>query len=59
MPLHLRNAVTALGRELGYGREYRYPHDDPEGRVEQPYLPEGLEGRRFYEPGPRDRPTAG
>ncbi|HZU16513.1 MAG TPA: replication-associated recombination protein A [Candidatus Dormibacteraeota bacterium] len=59
VPLHLRNAVTGLGRELGYGRDYRYPHDDPEGRVEQPYLPEELEGRRFYEPGPRDRSGAG
>src|SRR5579875_109696 len=56
VPLHLRNAVTALGRELGYGRDYQYPHHHPEGRVEQRYLPEELEGQRFYEPGPRDHP---
>jgi putative ATPase len=56
VPLHLRNAVTGLMRSMGYGRGYRYAHDYPDGVVEQQHLPDGLEGRSFYEPGPRDRP---
>ena len=50
VPLSLRNAPTALMRQLGYGRDYRYPHDYPEAQVSADYLPEGLEGIRFYEP---------
>jgi putative ATPase len=50
VPLSLRNAPTALMRQLGYGRDYRYPHDYPEPHVSADYLPEGLEGFRFYEP---------
>src|SRR5262252_8855742 len=56
VPLHLRNAVTGLMRSMGYGRGYRYAHDHPGGVVEQQHLPDGLEGRSFYEPSPRDRP---
>jgi putative ATPase len=55
VPLHLRNAVTGLMRSMGYGRGYRYAHDDPSGVVEQQHLPDELRDRRFYEPGPRDR----
>ena len=51
VPLHLRNAPTRLMRELGYGREYRYDPDEPEGVAAQHYLPERLRGTRFYEPG--------
>jgi putative ATPase len=51
VPLHLRNAVTGLMREMGYGREYKYAHSFPEHHVEQEYLPERLRGRRYYEPG--------
>ncbi len=54
VPLHLRNAVTGLMRSMGYGRGYRYAHDHPGGKVEQQHLPDGLEGRSFYEPNPRD-----
>ena len=51
VPLHLRNAPTRLMSELGYGREYRYAHDEPEGfAVGVHYLPDGLEDQRFYEP---------
>ena len=50
VPMPLRNPVTALMRALGYGRGYRYPHEYPEGFVDQPYLPEGLEDRRYYCP---------
>jgi len=50
-PLHLRNAPTSLMRELGYGKDYRYPHDAPGGVVpEEQYLPAELAGSVFYEP---------
>jgi putative ATPase len=52
VPLHLRNAVTGLMKEIGYGKGYRYAHDAPSAYLSQAYLPEGLEGERFYEPGP-------
>lgn len=52
VPLHLRNAVTGLMKEMGYGKGYRYAHDAPTAYLSQEYLPEGLEGERFYEPGP-------
>jgi len=50
VPVHLRNAPTELLKNLGYGREYRYPHDDPRGWVEETYLPEGLPESTFYHP---------
>ncbi|MGD9522395.1 MAG: replication-associated recombination protein A [Gemmatimonadales bacterium] len=52
VPLHIRNAPTALMRELGYGKGYRYAFDDPAAYVPQEYLPEALRGAMFYEPGP-------
>ncbi len=51
VPLHLRNAVTGLMRQMGYGRGYQYAHDYEEHYVEQQHLPERLAGRRYYEPG--------
>jgi len=50
VPLHLRNAPTPLLRELGYGRDYRYPHDEPERFVAARNLPDALGDARFYEP---------
>ncbi len=50
VPLHIRNAPTALMKGLGYGRGYRYAHDYDQGHVEQEYLPPELAGSRFYEP---------
>jgi putative ATPase len=50
VPLHLRNAVTGLGRAMGYGTGYRYAHDHEGGVVEQEHLPESLVGHRYYEP---------
>jgi len=50
VPLHLRNAPTALMKGLGYGQGYRYAHDYPEGLVAQENLPEELKGHRFYHP---------
>ena len=49
VPLHLRNAVTSLMRDLGYGKGYRYAHDDPEAR-DQAHLPAELKGRKYYKP---------
>jgi putative ATPase len=50
VPLHLRNAVTSLMKDLGYGQGYRYVHDDPSAKTEQSHLPEPLKGRRYYRP---------
>ena len=55
VPLHLRNAPTPLMKGLGYGADYRYPHDHPDAVVDQEYLPERLAGRRYYEPTDRGR----
>ncbi|MDQ5837398.1 MAG: replication-associated recombination protein A [Acidobacteriota bacterium] len=48
VPLHLRNAVTPLMKRSGYGRGYRYVHDDPHAREEMKCLPERLRGRRYW-----------
>jgi putative ATPase len=53
VPLHLRNAPTGLMKKLGYGKDYRYPHDDVGAINEQTYMPEKLEGRTYYEPSER------
>ncbi len=56
VPLHLRNAPTGLMRSIGYGEGYRYAHDEDGGVAEgMSCLPEGLAGRRFYEPTSRGR----
>jgi len=52
VPLHIRNAPTALMKELGYGAGYRYDPEEDEGGADQAYLPEGLRGERYYRPGP-------
>ncbi|MBN2289088.1 MAG: replication-associated recombination protein A [Candidatus Glassbacteria bacterium] len=51
VPLHLRNAPTALMKALGYAKGYKYPHDLPEHFAGQQYLPDSLAGSRFYRPG--------
>ena len=50
VPLHIRNAPTALMKGLGYGRGYRYAHDFREAYAPQDYLPDELKGRVFYHP---------
>ncbi len=50
VPLHLRNAPTALMKQMGYGADYKYPHDYPGHFVEQQYLPDTLAGTRFWHP---------
>ena len=54
VPLHLRNAPTKLMKQLGYGDEYRYAHDEPDAYAAgEDYFPEALEPRRYYQPVPR------
>jgi putative ATPase len=48
VPLHLRNAPTALMKGLGYGKDYKYAHDYEAGRAEMECLPEKLKGRKYY-----------
>ena len=50
VPLHLRNAVTSLMKDIGYGQGYRYVHDDPAARGDQSHLPDSLKGERYYRP---------
>ncbi|MBN2177001.1 MAG: replication-associated recombination protein A [Demequinaceae bacterium] len=50
VPTHLRNPTSSMTEGLGFGKGYRYAHDEPHGVAEQGYLPEGLEDARYYEP---------
>ncbi len=50
VPAHLRDAHYRGAARLGHGRGYRYPHDDPEGWVDQQYLPDDLADRTYYQP---------
>jgi putative ATPase len=50
VPLHLRNASTALTRGMGFGSGYRYAHDEVDAVVDQQHLPDSLEGHRYYLP---------
>jgi putative ATPase len=51
VPLHLRNAVTPLMDDFGYGRGYEYDHGHDKHHSGQEHLPEKLTGKRYYEPG--------
>ena len=51
VPMHIRNAPTALMKELGYGSGYKYAHEVPEAYIPQEYLPDKLKGKTFYRPG--------
>jgi putative ATPase len=54
VPLHLRNAPTRLMKQLGYGKGYRYAHDEPDAfAAGETYFPEGVEPRLYYRPVPR------
>ena len=56
VPLHLRNAATGLMKRFGYGEGYQYAHEFESGKAEDmDCLPEGLKGRKYYEPSKRDR----
>ncbi len=54
VPTHLRNAPTKLMKELGYGEQYRYAHDEPDAYAAgATYLPEGMAEPGWYRPAPR------
>lgn len=55
VPLHLRNAPTKLMKELGYSDGYKYAHDYTGNFVDQEFLPDALQGTKFYEPGDNAR----
>lgn len=47
VPMHIRNAPTPLMKKLGYGKGYKYPHNYPQARVEQEYMPKSLKGKKY------------
>jgi putative ATPase len=54
VPVHLRNAPTKLMKELGYGKAYRYAHDEPDAYAAgESYFPDDLPERNYYQPVPR------
>ena len=56
-PLHIRNAPTRLMKNRGYGDNYKYAHDFEDHFADQEFMPQGMEGRRFYDPAdnPKER----
>lgn len=51
VPIHLRNAPTKLMKKLGYGKKYRYAHDEPHAYAAgESYLPEGMQEPKWYQP---------
>lgn len=50
VPLHLRNPVTRLMKETGYGKDYKYAHNFPGHFVDQEHLPPSLKGKKYYNP---------
>jgi putative ATPase len=54
VPLHLRNAPTRLMKQIGYGKGYRYAHDEPDAYAAgERYFPDSMPERRYYVPAPR------
>ncbi|MDO9391377.1 MAG: replication-associated recombination protein A [bacterium] len=53
VPLVIRNAVTKLMKEVGYGAGYRYAHDEPDAKVDQQHLPDEIKNKKFYHPADR------
>jgi putative ATPase len=51
VPMHLRNAVTKLMKDSGYGKDYKYAHNFPGHVVEQQHLPDSIKNKKFYFPG--------
>ncbi len=50
VPLHLRNAPTKLMKQIGYGKEYKYPHDYENHFIDENYLPDEIKNKQFYFP---------
>jgi putative ATPase len=55
VPLHLRNAPTALMKQMNYGKGYAYAHDYEKNFAAQEYLPDDISGTTFYDPGSNAR----
>jgi putative ATPase len=55
VPLHLRNAPTKLMKNIGYGHDYKYAHSYEGNFTADNFLPEGIKGTRFYDPGSNAR----
>lgn len=54
VPLHIRNAPTRLMKELGYGKGYRYAHNEPDAYAAgENYFPDGMQPKQYYRPVPR------
>jgi putative ATPase len=54
VPVHLRNAPTRLMKALGYGKKYRYAHDEPDAYAAgERYFPDDMAERHYYQPAPR------
>lgn len=47
VPMHIRNAPTRLMKKLGYGKNYKYPHDYPNTKINQEYMPENLKNKKY------------
>lgn len=58
VPLALRNAPTKLMKDLGYGKDYKYAHEFQNNFVDEEFLPDGLSGTNFYQPGRNQRENA-
>lgn len=50
IPMHIRNAPTNLMKDLGYGKDYKYPHNYDEAVVDEEYLPKELINKKYYDP---------
>jgi len=50
VPMVIRNAVTKLMKEVGYGAGYRYAHDEPDAKIDQQHLPDEIKDKKFYFP---------
>jgi putative ATPase len=50
VPLHLRNAPTKLMKQLDYGKDYQYAHNEPDAVADMECLPDSLRGRTYYQP---------
>lgn len=55
LPLHLRNAPTGLMKNMDYGKNYEYAHAYPGNFIEQEFLPDSIQGAKFYDPGDNAR----
>jgi len=50
VPMHLRNAVTSLMKDIGYGKDYKYAHDEPDKKTDQKHFPQELGEKKYYNP---------